>query len=90
VANGAGTASAGNVSGFTVTASTVTAGSTATVGIQPLGLAEDSTGAFVFSVGSLGSPYFDAFTFDTSTAGKLDSQITSTTAVSSVAVVAAP
>jgi hypothetical protein len=90
VANGAGTTTAGNVSGFTVTASTVTAGSTATVGIQPLGLAEDSTGAFVFSVGSLGSPYFDAFTFDTSTAGKLDSQITSTTAVSSVAVVAAP
>jgi hypothetical protein len=94
VANGAGTTSAGNVAGFAVTGSSspyaIAAGSTTAAGVQPLGLAEDSTGAFVFAVGSLGSPYFDAYTFDTTTAGKLDSQITSTTAASSVAIVAAP
>jgi hypothetical protein len=58
--------------------------------VQPLGLAEDSTGTFVLAVGSLGSPYFDAYTFDTTTAGQLDSQIVSTTAASSIAIVATP
>jgi hypothetical protein len=53
-------------------------------------LAEDSTGTFVFEVGSLGSPYFDSFTFDTTTAGQLDTQITSTKAAEYTAVVAAP
>jgi hypothetical protein len=94
VANGAGTSSAGNVTGFSVSASGTTysvASSTSTAaGVQPLGLAEDSTGTFVFEVGSLGSPYFDAYTFDTTTAGQLDSQITSTTATNSIAIVPAP
>jgi hypothetical protein len=94
VANGAGTGTAGNVTGFSVTASSSTytlakVGSVA-AGIQPLGLAEDSTGTFVLAVGSLGSPYLDAYTFDSTTTGQLDSQITSTTAANSIAIVAAP
>jgi hypothetical protein len=97
VANGTGSASAGNVAGFTITASsaatptyTIAADTTTAAGVQPLGLAEDSTGTFVFEVGSLGSPYFDSYTFDTTTLGQLDSQITSTTAAGSIAIVAAP
>jgi len=97
VANGAGTSSAGNVTGFTISASTaatptytVASTSSTAAGVQPLGLAEDSTGTFVLAVGSLGSPYFDAYTFDTTTAGQLDSQIVSTTAASSIAIVATP
>lgn len=65
-------------------------GSTVAAGVQPLGLAEDSTGTFVLTVGTLGSPYFDSYTFDTTTTGQLDSQITSTTAAGSIAIVAAP
>jgi hypothetical protein len=94
VANGAGASSAGNVAGFAVTGSSspysLAAGNTTAAGVQPLGLAEDSTSTFVFAVGSLGSPYFDAYTFDTTTTGQLDSQITSTTAASSIAIVATP
>ena len=94
VANGAGASSAGNVAGFAVTGSSspysLAAGNTTAAGVQPLGLAEDSSSTFVFAVGSLGSPYFDAYTFDTSTTGQLDSQITSTTAASSIAIVATP
>jgi hypothetical protein len=90
VANGAGASAAGNVAGFAVTASSISAGSTVSAGVQPLGLAEDSTSAYVFAVGSLGSPYFDAYTFDSTTAGQLDSQITSSTATGSIAIAAAP
>ncbi|MGD0627871.1 MAG: hypothetical protein ABR987_00875 [Terracidiphilus sp.] len=97
VANGTGTSSAGNVAGFTITAGSaatptyaVATDSSAAAGVQPLGLAEDSTGTFLFEVGSLGSPYFDAYIFDTTTLGQLDSQITSTAAAGSIAIVAAP
>jgi hypothetical protein len=94
VANGAGASTAGNVTGFEITISgttyTLTTGNTTAAGVQPLGLAEDSSSAFVFAVGSLGSPYFDAYTFDTTTTGQLDSQITSTTSSGSIAIVAAP
>lgn len=94
VANGAGTSTAGNVAGFAIAASGTTyslsAGSTVSAGVQPLGLAEDSSSTFVLAVGSLGSPYFDAYTFDATTAGQLDSQITSSTAAASLAIVAAP
>jgi hypothetical protein len=94
VANGAGTSSAGNVTGFAITASgstySISTGSTVAAGVQPLGLAEDSSSAFVLAVGSLGSPYFDAYTFDTTTTGQLDSQITSTSAATSIAIVAVP
>jgi hypothetical protein len=94
VANGTGASTAGNVAGFEVTASgstdSLSAGSSVAAGVQPLGLAEDSNKAFVMAVGSLGSPYFDAYTFDATTTGQLDSQITSTTAASFIAIVAAP
>jgi hypothetical protein len=94
VANGTGQTTAGNVAGFAIAASgstyTLSTGSTVAAGVQPLGLAEDSSSAFVLAVGSLGSPYFDAYTFGTTATGQLDSQITSTTSASSIAIVAAP
>jgi hypothetical protein len=97
VANGTGSSTAGNVTGFGITSNgeatptyTVTTGTATAAGIQPLGMAEDSTGTFVFEVGSLGSPYFDAYIFDTTTLGQLDSQITSTTSSASIGIVAAP
>jgi 6-phosphogluconolactonase len=90
VANGEGAGNPGNVTGFAVTASGISTGSTVAAGDQPLGMAEDSTGSWVFEVGSSGSPYFDAYTFDATTPGKLDSQVTSTSAATSIAIVAAP
>jgi hypothetical protein len=97
VANGAGSTTAGNVTGFGITSNgattpvyTVAADTATAAGIQPLGLAEDSTGTFVFAVGALGSPYFDAYIFDTTTLGQLDSQITSTASSGSIGIVAAP
>ncbi len=94
VANGAGISAAGSVTGITVTENgstySLAAGSTVSAGVQPLGLAEDSNSNFVLSVGSLGSPYFDAYTFDATTTGQLDSQITATTAASYTAIAAAP
>ncbi len=95
VANGAGQSAAGNVTGFNITAGsgaayTIATDTSTAAGAQPLGLAEDSTGSYVFAVGSLGSPYFDAYSFDPATPGKLDSQVTTTTAANSIAIVAAP
>ena len=85
---------AGNITGFAVTGSsspyTIATGSTVSAGAQPAGMALDSTGSYVFEVGSSGSPYFDAYTFDATTTGQLDSQVTSTTAATSIAIVAAP
>jgi hypothetical protein len=84
----------GNITGFAVTGSspsyTLTTGSTVTAGVQPLSMVEDSTGSYVFEVGSAGSPYFDAYTFDGANSGQLDSQVTSTAAATSIASVAAP
>jgi hypothetical protein len=97
VANGTGSTTAGNVTGFSITSNgattpvyTVATDTATAAGIQPIGLAEDSTGTFVFAVGSLGSPYFDAYIFDTTTLGQLDSQIVSTTSSASIGIVAAP
>jgi hypothetical protein len=97
VANGEGTTSAGNITGFTITASTaatptytVATDTSTAAGVQPLGLAEDSSDTFIFEVGTLGSPYFDSYTFDSTTLGQLDSQVDSTTAAGSIAIVAAP
>jgi hypothetical protein len=94
VANGAGASTAGNISGFTVTGCsstcTLTAGTTVTVGVRPLWLAEDSSDAFVFEVSEYGSPYFDSFTFDSTTAGQLDSQFTSSSSANYIAIVATP
>jgi hypothetical protein len=89
VANGVG-----SITGFSVTGSgssyTISTGSNVAAGSQPAGMALDSTGSWVFEVGSSGSPYFDAYTFDATTTGKLDSQVTSTAAATSIAIVAAP
>jgi hypothetical protein len=97
VANGQGTASAGNVTGFTFTSSgtttityTVALDTTTAAGVQPASLTEDSTSTFVIAVGAGGSPYFDAYTFDATTLGQLDSELASSTAVSSIAVVSGP
>jgi hypothetical protein len=97
VANGTGSTTAGNVTGFGITSNgattptyTVATGTATAAGIQPIGMAEDSTSTFVFAVGSLGSPYFDAYIFDATTLGQLDSQITSTTSSGSIGIVAAP
>lgn len=85
---------AGSITGFAVTGSgsayTVATVDTVTAGDDPLGMAEDSTGSYVFEVGSSGSPYFDSYTFDSTTAGKLDSLTTSTSPATSIAIVAAP
>jgi hypothetical protein len=42
-------------------------------------MAEDSTGTVLLLVDSGGSPDLEAYTFDTTTAGKLDSALTSAT-----------
>ncbi len=81
VANWNGT-SAGNVTGFSISDtnsvfSLSQLSSSVATGIQPMSLAEDSDDQFVLAVSSGGSPYFDAYYFDTTTAGKLDTSITS-------------
>jgi 6-phosphogluconolactonase (cycloisomerase 2 family) len=90
----AGASAAGNIASFAVSTSGATyslaAGPTTAVGVQPVGLAEDATGSFLLEVGSLGSPYFDSFTFDAATTGKLDTVVSSSTQASSIAIVAAP
>ena len=85
----------GNINGFAITAAsgpvyTISTGSTVLAGSQPQGMAEDSTGSYLMEVGSSGSPYFDAYTFDSATPGQLDSKVTSTAAATSIAIVAAP
>jgi hypothetical protein len=92
-----GSGSAGTIAGFTITASTaatpvytIATDTTVAAGAQPLAMAEDSTGTFVFEVGSGGSPYFDAYTFDATSLGQLDSQIASTAQGNAMAIVAAP
>jgi 6-phosphogluconolactonase len=93
VANWQG-ASAGNVTGFLL----VTSGPALTVqsntvasGTEPYSMVKDSTGNFVLAVSSLGSPTFDAYTFDTTTTGQLDTAITtSSTGTGPVSIVAAP
>jgi 6-phosphogluconolactonase len=85
VANWKGT-SAGNITGFAIDDSSSTYSlaklSTAVAtGIEPMSLAEDSNENFVLAVSAEGSPYFDAYFFDTSTAGVLDTTITSSSFV---------
>jgi hypothetical protein len=97
VANGALAGTAGNVTGFTLETSgseyTLSAGSTAAVGVDPLGLAEDSTGAYILVVSSGGNPDLAAFSFDTTIPGELDSVLTAATGTDPVeasAIAAAP
>lgn len=92
VANGQGTSSSGNVTSFLVSTSgstySLASGSTITAGVQTYGLAIDSTANFMLAVNNLGNPYFDAFTFDSSTAGELDAQIVANTGSGPIAIVA--
>ena len=90
VANGVGNITGFAVSGNSSSGYTLTTGSTVSAGAQPAGMALDSTGSYVFEVGSSPSIYFDAYTFDVTTTGLLDSQFTSTTPATSIAIVAAP
>jgi 6-phosphogluconolactonase (cycloisomerase 2 family) len=91
VANWKGT-SAGNITGFSITASSSTytlakVNSVAT-GIQPMTLAEDSTDQFVLAANAGGSPYFDAYVFDTTTDYQLDTVVTSSSyAITSLAAI---
>lgn len=94
VANGQGTGSTGNIASFSISTSgsayTVAAGSSTKAGTQPVSLAEDSNQNFLLDVNSGGGPYFDSYTFDATTTGKLDVQITATTGTAPLAIVAAP
>lgn len=98
VASSPGTSSTGSVVSFAITNSGTTAapayavgtGSTVSAGTYPIGLAEDSTGTFLLGVNGYGSPYFDSYTFDTTTLSSLDIQVTASTGASPIAIVAAP
>ncbi len=87
----------GNITGFAIT-TTGTVFSLTTVskigtGTGPIGLAEDSTGTYVLAVNVSGSPALNAYTFDTTTAGKLDAYATAATGtdpVQAIAVAAVP
>lgn len=98
VANGKGATSAGVISGFSIQVSqsayslTALSGATA-AGIAPAGLAEENTGKYVLLIDSGGTPDLEAFTFDSTTAGKLDSAFTASTGtdpVDAVSLAAAP
>jgi len=93
VANSVGTGN-GNITGFLLNSSTSSLtlqSNPAATGEDPLAMALDSSGDFVFVVNNLGSVPLDAYTFDASTTGKLDSfTITGTVGASPVAIVAVP
>jgi UDP-N-acetylmuramyl tripeptide synthase len=87
----------GNITGFAITTTgttySLTAVSTIATGTATAGLAEDNTGTYVLAVNTTGGPDLNAFSFDTTTPGKLDSYstfATGTDPVGAVAVVAAP
>jgi hypothetical protein len=74
VANWVGTGS-GNITAFLLNASTPSLtlqSNTVSTGVEPYGMAVDSTGNFVLVVNNQGSSPLSAFTFDTTTTGKLD------------------
>ncbi len=74
----------GNITGFSVTTSGSTyslspLSTTASAGIQPVGLAVDSQGNYLLAVNFGGNPDLDGYTLDTTTAGKLDLAVTGAT-----------
>jgi len=93
VANGAGTSS-GNITSFAITTSgsayTISTGSTIATGVLPYGLAIDSSSNFLLAVNNSGNPDFYSYTFDSTTAGKLDVQVVSSSTAPPIAIVAAP
>jgi hypothetical protein len=88
----------GSIAGFVVSANGSTYSITqlnmsASVGVTPAGMAEDSTGSVVLLVNSGGSPDLDVYTFDATTLGNLDyafSFATGTDPVGARAIAAAP
>jgi len=98
VANKAVTGSnSGNITGFAITLTgtvySLTSISTISAGPSTVGLAEDSTGTYILAVNSSGNPDLSAFTFDSTTAGKLDAYATASTGndpVQAVAIAAVP
>jgi 6-phosphogluconolactonase len=76
--------STGNIAGFSVTTSGTTTSltalsTTALAGVNPVGLSEESQGNYLLAVNSGGNPDLSAFTYDSTTAGKLDSAVTGAT-----------
>jgi 6-phosphogluconolactonase len=92
VANGHGTGTTGTIDSFSISSNgsayTIAAGSSVAAGLQPVGLVEDSTDTFLLAVNSLGGPYFSSYTFDATTAGKLDAQVVANTGTTPLAIVA--
>jgi 6-phosphogluconolactonase (cycloisomerase 2 family) len=74
----------GSIAGYSVTTSGTTyslsaLSSSATAGITPVAMAQDSTGNYLLVVNSGGSPDLAAYTLDATTGGKLDSDLTTNT-----------
>lgn len=81
--------STGLISGFIVTASGSTISltgmsSTAAAGVAPVGMVQESTGNYLLVINFGGNPDLQAFTFDSATAGKLNSALTSATGIDPV------
>ena len=75
----------GNITGFAITLTgtvySLTSVSSISAGVNTLGLAEDNTGTYVLAVNQSGTPDLSAFTFDATTAGKLDAYATASDGV---------
>lgn len=89
----AGNGNGGNITAYPVTSSGAsyslgTLINTVAAGTSTLGLAEDSTSTYVLAVNSTGSPGVNAYTFDTTTAGQLDSYASITITGNSVTPIA--
>jgi 6-phosphogluconolactonase len=83
--------STGLIQGFVVasaggTYSLTAMNNTASAGIAPVGMVQESKGNYLLVVNSGGNPDLQAFTFDSTTAGKLNSAITSATGTAPVQV----
>jgi 6-phosphogluconolactonase len=97
VANGTGPSSAGVIAEFAINTSgssySLTAGPTASSGYEPTSMTVDNTGSYLLAVDFDGNPDLEGYTFDTTTAGELDSVVsaaTGTDPVGAISVVAAP
>ena len=60
------------------------------VGAEPYGLVEDSTGSYVLTANYQGPPYFNSYTFDASGDGQLDPLVYSSAVTNPVAIAAVP
>ena len=93
-----GGSTTGVIAGFSIASGNSTyaltsLGNTFSVGTNPVALAQDSTGNFVFAVDYGGSPDLKGYTFDSTNAGYLDGVVSSATGTDPVqasAIAAAP